>query len=130
MYPVDAKTTRFESVELLEVPGLFTTERVNRATVPKGMYLYELQTSEEDWSQPGLMGRHITVDHMGTVLTASPIELSANGYRDLSPGDFTFGEHSCLTVAEFEALFLSPAPPSRQAIRHKSPPHRMPSPSR
>lgn len=115
MYPLNAMNTRFEAVEILEVPGLFTTERIDRTTVPKGMYLYEMQTSEQDWSQPCLLARHITVEHFGTVLTASPIDLPESGYRDLSPGDLNErngAEH--LTVAEFEEKYLGRHPPARQ----------------
>lgn len=125
MHPIDAATERFEAVAILGVPGLFTTLRVDRATVPKGMYAYDMQTSESDWSQPSLIGRHITVEHYGTVLTASPIELSATGYRDLEPGDFDQGSGAeRLTVAEFEEKYLSPkpapapCPARRQHSRH------------
>ena len=34
MNPINASTERFEAVEILTVPGLFTTQRVDRATVP------------------------------------------------------------------------------------------------
>lgn len=118
MYPIDATAERFEAVEILGIPSLFTTQRVNRATVPKGMYAYELQTSPEDWSQPCLLARHITVAHFGTVLTASPIALPERGYLDLRNGDLdekNGAEH--LTVREFERKYLPPTP---AAQRHKT----------
>lgn len=91
------------------------------------MYAYDMQTDETDWLQPHLLGRHVTVDHYGTVLTASPIQLPETGYRDLTPGDFAQGDGSeQLTVAEFEAKFLSPAPPPPCW----KPPHHHPGPRR
>ena len=127
MYPIDATKESFEAVEILGVPGLFTPLRVDRATVPQGMYAYDMQTDETDWLQPHLLGRHVTVDHYGTVLTASPIQLPETGYRDLTPGDFAQGDGSeQLTVAEFEAKFLSPAPPPPCW----KPPHHHPGPRR
>ena len=118
MYPCNAQTERFEAVELLGIPGLFTTQRVSRASVPKGLYLYEMQTSEDDWSQPCLLARSILVEHFGTVLTASPIALPEHGYLDLSPGAFSdSGGSEYLTIAEFEEKYLSP----RQAHRHRPP---------
>lgn len=129
MYPLDATKETFEAVEIIGIPGLFTTLRVNRATVPKGMYLYEMQTSEDDWSQPCLLGRRIMVEHFGTVLTASPIDLPGTGYLDLKPGDFTMGNGAeRLTVAEFEAKYLGNQPPSRHTRPHK--PHRASAPVR
>lgn len=120
MYPLDATKETFGAVEILGIPGLFTVERVNRATVPKGMYLYEMQTSEDDWSQPCLLGRRIMVEHYGTVLTASPIDLPGTGYLDLKPGDFDQGDGSDrLTVAEFEDKYLGRHPSARHRRGHK-----------
>lgn len=123
MYPINAKTERFEAVEILGIPGLFTTLRVDRSTIPKGMYLYEMQTSEDDWGRPCLLGRHITVEHFGSVLTPAPIQLPENGYLDLKPGDFTQGSGADrLTVAEFEDRCFGRQPPSRQ--RYPRRPHK------
>ena len=63
MYPIDATKETFEAVEILGVPGLFTPLRVDRATVPQGMYAYDMQTDETDWLQPHLLGRHVPVVH-------------------------------------------------------------------
>jgi len=109
MYSIDAGKAKFEAVEILGIPGLFTTRRVDRSTIPKGMYAYDMQTSEADWSQPCLLARHITVEHFGTVLTASPIALPNSGYCDLQAGDFTLDSHGeRMTVAEFEEKWCSP----------------------
>ena len=131
MYPLDATKETFEAVEILGIPGLFTVERVSRATVPRGMYLYEMQTDEEDWGRPCLLGRHITVEHFGTILTASPIDLPDTGYLDLKPGDFTMGAGSDrLTVAGFEDRYLGRHPLSGPVRAHKSKPHRASAPVR
>lgn len=129
MYILDAMTTRFEAVDILDIPGLFTTERVDRSTVPKGMYAYDMQTSENDESQPCLLARHIAVEHFGTVLTASPIELPENGYLELTPGDLNErGGAEHLTVTGFEDKYLSqvPALPRRTPRRRHSRPHSLP----
>ena len=119
MSAVDARKEHYEAVEILGIPGLFTTLRVDRATIPKGVYAYDMQTSEQDWSQPCLLARHITVEHFGTVLTASPVPFPPNGYLDLSPGDFEgqfCGER--MTLADFEAKWLSPVkrPPKKKVL--------------
>ncbi len=71
MMAMDIHKTRFEAVEICGVPALFTVERVRRSELPNGIYAYDMQTSGEDWSQPCLLACHITVEHYGTVLTAS-----------------------------------------------------------
>lgn len=86
----------------------------------------DMQTSAEDWTRPCLLARHITAEHFGTVLTASPIPLPESGYVDLSPGDLeerNGAEH--LTVAEFEQKYLSPdnqSPQSRPRSRQRHSP--------
>ena len=84
------------------------------------MYLYEMQTNPEDWGQPCLLGRHVTSEHFGTVLTASPLPLPPGGYVDLAPGDFDERQGlERLTAAEFEAKYLDPNyQPPRQAVPH------------
>ncbi len=122
MYPINAATEQFEAVEVLGIPALFTVSRVDRSTIPKGMYLYEMQTSEDDWSRPCLLGRHITVEHFGSILTASPIDLNERGYRDMAPGDFTQGGGSDrLTVTEFEDRCFGRQSPSGQRHPHRHP---------
>ena len=112
MSAVDARKEHYEAVEILGIPGLFTTLRVDRTTIPKGVYAYDMQTSEQDWSQPCLLARHITVEHFGTVLTASPVPIPPNGYLNLSPGDF-------------EAKWLSPVKrPPKKKVLHKAAPRR------
>ncbi len=117
----DARTEVFEEVEILGIPALFTTLRVSRATVPAGMYAYDMQTDEEDWSQPCLLAKHIMVEHYGTVLTASPIDLPPSGYLDLKPGDLVQGSGAeLLTVREFEQKYLGLVPPKKPAKPHKA----------
>lgn len=79
-----------------------------------------MQTSEDDWSIPCLIGRHITVEHYGTVITASPIPLPDTGYLDLVQGDFVQSKNGeRLTLAEFAAKSLAsdqrPQPSTAQA---------------
>ena len=40
MSAVDARKEHYEAVEILGIPGLFTTLRVDRTTIPKGVYAY------------------------------------------------------------------------------------------
>ena len=125
MSAVDVRTGRFVAVEILGIPALFTTQRVDRSTVPKGMYAYDMQTSAQDWSQPCLIARHITVEHFGTVLTASPISLPPCGYLDLSSGDFAEQSNAArMTLADFEARWLSTVAPQCKHKPLRRPVHR------
>lgn len=102
MMSMDIHKTRFEAVEICGVPALFTVERVRRSELPNGIFAYDMQTSEEDWSQPSLLACHITVEHYGTVLTGQRIDLPESGYRDLAADDFSWPSSTDRpTIAEF-----------------------------
>lgn len=48
----DATQERFEVVELLGIPALFTDNRIDRATVPANPYCYDLRGSDHDPGKP------------------------------------------------------------------------------
>lgn len=89
-------------------------ERITRSTVPRGLYAYDMQTSENDWGIPGLLARHIMVEHFGTVLTAKPLDLPDTGYLDLAPSDFDWpSPNDRPTVAEFAKKYgIALSPPT------------------
>lgn len=49
---VDARKERFELVEVFDRPMLFTCLRVDRNTVPKGLYLYEVRNDDDQCGIP------------------------------------------------------------------------------
>ena len=81
---VDARKERFELVEVFDRPMLFTCLRVDRNTVPKGLYLYEVRNDDDQCGIPVEIGRWIMVNHWGTLLSATPIKLEPN--RPYRPG--------------------------------------------
>ena len=58
---VDARKERFELVEVLGHPMLFTCLRVDRSTVPKGLYLYEVRNDDDQCGLPVEIGRWVMV---------------------------------------------------------------------
>lgn len=79
---IDARKERFELVEVLGHPMLFTGLRVDRSTVPKGLYLYEVRNDDDQCGLPVEIGRWVMVNHWGTLLSATPIELEQNKYNN------------------------------------------------
>ena len=61
---VDARKERFELVEVLGHPMLFTCLRVDRSTVPKGLYLYEVRNDDDQCGLPVEIGRWVMVNHL------------------------------------------------------------------
>ena len=45
---VNARTEEFQHLELLGKYALFTNGRIDRSTVPRGWYCYDLRGSDDD----------------------------------------------------------------------------------
>ena len=54
---IDATKETFESVTVLDKPMLFTCARIDRDTVPKGMYLYEVRHDDDQRGDPVQIGK-------------------------------------------------------------------------
>ena len=75
--PKDAE--KYQEVEIFDVPGLFSNGRIDPATIPEGMYVYDLRGSDDDPGQPITVETHVTVNHAGSVITAKPLDLGEDG---------------------------------------------------
>lgn len=56
----------FDEIIVLGTPALFTDWRVDRASVPTDMKMYEVRHADEDWGDPCQLARGIFVDFYGT----------------------------------------------------------------
>ena len=101
MARINAMTERFEEVEVLGKPALFTCLRVDRNTLPPGLFMYEVR---EDDGMSGIacqIARNIMVNHWGTIITREPIKLPRDGYLDIDAEDINYGVGGLCTVKEF-----------------------------
>jgi len=98
----DANEITYEEISLLGLPALLTEWRVDRTTLPEGLFLYELRHTDEDWGEPCQLAKSILVNFYATVLTAQPIPLPAYGYLDFESRVFVYKEEdACVTVQDF-----------------------------
>ena len=91
----------FEEVELFGKPALFTNERVDRSTVPKGVYAYDIRETEGFSGIACEIGRHVAVNHWGTVITRHSVKLTHDGFRRMTENDINYGTGDCCTVKEY-----------------------------
>lgn len=81
-YGIDAREETFEEVTAFDKPMLFTCLRIDRDTVPKGLYVYEVRHDDDMQGRPVEIAERILVNHWGTLLSNKPIRLfSAPGGR-------------------------------------------------
>ena len=84
----DATKEVFEEVTVLDKPMLFTCLRIDRATVPKGLYLYEVRHDDDMRGDPVQIANWIMVNHWGTLISSEPLKLTPsktvnNAYLDI-----------------------------------------------
>ena len=102
---VSAMTEKFEDVTVLGHPMLFTCARVDRDTVPEGLYMYEVRHDDDQQGDPVQIANWIMVNHWGTLITNKPIRLEPserinNAYRDIDPEEDWNYEGSTPTAKE------------------------------
>lgn len=103
---IDVNTTDFELVTVFDQPAVFTEFRVDRSTVPSGMYLYEVRHGDEGWDTPFELGERIFVNYFGAIITNRSIALERcqridNAYKAIDPTKDWYFEQEMLTLADF-----------------------------
>lgn len=107
----NAMEEQFEEITVLDKPALFTSIRIDRGSVPKGLYLYEVRHDDDGRGDPVQIAKGIMVNHFGSIITREPLKLSPGGYLDIDPEkDWSFAGGDCRTVKEFQKTY----PPARK----------------
>ena len=111
---VNAMTEKYESVSVFGHPMLFTNLRVDRDTVPKGYYMYEVRHDDDMQGLPVQIGTWIMVNHWGTLISNRPIRLKQsprinNAYRDIDPDEDWNYEGVAASIGEYMEKY-SPDP--------------------
>nr|WP_302656439.1 LPD28 domain-containing protein [uncultured Agathobaculum sp.] len=101
----DANRLTYNELTIFDRPALFTECRVDRATVPEGVYRYELRHGDEDWGEPIELSRSLMVNFYGTVLTREPFQLPIDGWILLESGSLSFQDGGCRTLAAFQEKY-------------------------
>ena len=96
------KPEKYELIEIIGKPALFSDARIPDSAVPEGLNRYDLRCGDNDFID-GTIEPKVYVDHGGSILMREPIDFGESGYiqldEDSSP-NFT-GEE--MTAEEFVA---------------------------
>ena len=101
----DARKVTYQEVTIFDRPALFTECRIDRTTVPEGVYRYELRHGDEDWGEPVELSRNIVVNYYGTVLTREPFQLPIDGWIPMENDSLSFLDGECRTLSEFQQKY-------------------------
>lgn len=99
---IDAKTEKFEQCTVCGIPGVFTSLRVDRKTVPPELYAYDVRHGDDGWECE--IEEFVFVNHFGTVITKKPLPLDEEGclYLDEDTNCFNY-QGGSISLEEFIA---------------------------
>lgn len=91
------QSEEYQQAEFYDVPALFSNGRVDRESLPEGIFCYDLRGADYDPGHPLTVEDYVAVNHAATILTAAPITIPEQGYLRLGDGlNFTGGEQTIL----------------------------------
>ena len=100
---------RMREIEIFGIPVLFAPDRIGPEVDCRGLHHYELMSSPDIPDRPRHLARDAGEKFFGTVLSPVLIHLTADGQREIEPGDlFLDIEAGSYTPSEFEEKYLSP----------------------
>lgn len=103
----NAMEENFEEIMVLGKPALFHDMRIDRNSVPKGLYLYEVRHDDASFGDPVQIAKGIMVNFFGCIITHEPIKLPEDGYLDIAPEkDWDNAGGNCHTVKEFQEKYM------------------------
>lgn len=84
----NAMDVTWEKVDVLGKEGLFTCLRVDKTTIPKGWYFYEVRHDDFCYDEPIEIALGVLANHWGTLIMEEPLELIPepilhNAYLDI-----------------------------------------------
>lgn len=88
MKRLDYRTEKFQKVSVCGVPCEFHDMRIDRSTVPKGKYQYEVADDGESGGDPARIQSEIMVNFFGTLVCDEPLPIGEDGVLWLDDGDF------------------------------------------
>lgn len=77
----NARDIQWEIVTVCGKTMLFSDCRVDKATVPDNLYMYEVRHADDDWGDPCEIAEGVLVNFFGTLLSEEKIPL-----KEVVPG--------------------------------------------
>ena len=100
--PAPPNATKYQEIEIFDIPGLFSNGRIDAADIPEGLYRYDLRGSDYDPGDPVTVEERVVVNHAGSILTAKPLDIPEGGALRLTEDEglnFVGGE---ITAYQFK----------------------------
>ena len=86
----DYKKAKFESVRVCGIPCMFVDIRIDRNTVPEGIYQYEIGGDDDSGGEPARVQKGVWVNFFGTLICDQQLPLDEDKVLWLQDGDFVW----------------------------------------
>lgn len=90
MARLDYRKEAFEKVSVCGIECEFNDMRIDRNTVPKGKYQYEVAGDDDSGGDPARVKQAIMVNFFGTLICDKPLPIGDDGVLWLMDGDFVW----------------------------------------
>ena len=90
MARLDYRKEAFEKVSVCGIECEFNDMRIDRNTVPKGKYQYEVAGDDDSGGDPARVKQAILVNFFGTLICDKPLPIGTDGVLWLMDGDFVW----------------------------------------
>lgn len=90
----DARKETFEEIEIFDTLALFSSGRIQRESVPKGFYCYEVRHDDECMGIPCELNSHVLVNFWGTVISKVSLINNGEDRRYIGTDDWGYTENT------------------------------------
>ena len=87
---LDYRKEKFQKVSVCGIVCDFSDMRIDRSTVPKDRYQYEVADDDESQGEPSRVKLGIMVNFLGTLISDVPLLLGSDGVLWLDDGEFLY----------------------------------------
>lgn len=91
----------FDCVSFQGKPVLLAHERIDKGTLPQGVYCYDIRHSDSNFNKPATLENRVAVNFYGTIITKEPIPLPAEDYLQIKRGELVFRGAKQMRLADF-----------------------------
>lgn len=122
MKPIDATNEMYELAEIDQRIVLFTNMRLDRNTVPDGLYCYDVRDSDNLDGSMAEIKPYVMVNHWGTILSREPFQM--NEWGSYYPEDWSYlgdtmklEDFSAATREQLAAYLQPEIPPATMTMQ-------------
>jgi hypothetical protein len=98
---VNVTIAGYIETKILDTKGIFTKSQIDRDTLPKGLYAYDIQFSCSDM-KPEKLWEKVFGRRFGTVITKKPLPIGEKGYTGIPDRGFSLNINKRPTLREFQ----------------------------